>query len=75
MVEAPIVIKRGDLVNIHCISGSILIELQRMRARRDGREGETIEFESADGKRTRLQARVSGPGRAVIVATSVGGGA
>ncbi len=74
MVEPPIVVRRGELVNIHCISGSILIELQRMRARRDGREGETIEFESADGSKRRLQARVSGPGQAVIVATSLGGG-
>ncbi len=73
MVEPPIVIKRGDLTNIHCVSGSILIEMQRMRAKRDGREGETIEFESADGKRRRLMARISGPGQAVIIAT--GGGA
>ncbi len=78
MVEPPIVVKRGDMVTIHCLSGSILIEIQRMRARRDAREGETIEFESTDGTRKRLHARADAPGRAVIVAAnaiSPGGGA
>lgn len=65
-VTMPIVVRRGDLVSIHCVSGSLVVEMQRMRARGDGRVGELIEFESSD--RSRVVARVDAPGRAVIIA-------
>ncbi len=69
-IEAPILIKRGDLCTLSCVSGTILIEVQQVRARGDGREGDIIEFETRD--RRRIRARVDGPLRAIIVA---GGGA
>lgn len=65
-VTMPIVVRRGDLVSIHCVSGSLVVEMQRMRARGDARVGETIEFEAGD--RSRVLARVDAPGRAVIMA-------
>lgn len=68
-IEAPILIKRGDLCTLSCVSGTILIEIQQVRARGDGREGDIIEFETRD--RRRIRARVDGPLRAIIVA---GGG-
>lgn len=63
--ERPILVERGDIVEVHCISGSILIQ-DRARALDDGREGEAILFESVDGKRRRFAARVDTPGRAVM---------
>ncbi len=69
-IEAPIVIRRGDLCTLSCVSGTILIELQQVRARADGREGDIIEFETRD--RRRIRARVDGPLRAVIAVS--GGG-
>jgi len=70
-VEREVVIERGDLVTVTCVSGTVLIEIRNMRARKDARVGDVIELESADGHRRVMRARVSGPGRAVLDA---GGG-
>jgi len=66
-IEAPILIDRGEIVVVHCIAGTIIIE-QRARAKGRGRDGEVIAFESLDSPRRIFSARVSGPGRAVVVA-------
>ncbi len=65
-VEAPIVIARGDLVSIDCISGSVVVSTTA-RAKEPGREGDVIQFQSLSSKKT-FAAKVSGRGRAVLVA-------
>lgn len=72
-VERPIAIERGAIVDVHCLSGSILI-MDRARALDDGREGDSIRFESVDGKRRRFVARVDSPGRAVVLVGGSGHG-
>lgn len=64
----PVVVRRGEPATVHCVSGTVVITT-RARALAEAREGETIEFESLDGRR-RFTARVDGRGRAVIVVPS-----
>lgn len=64
-LEPPLMVRRGDIVKIHSVAGTVVIELDA-RARSDGREGDVIEFEPMDGTRRRINARVSGPGQAVV---------
>lgn len=63
--EAPIVVKKGELVTVHCLSGMVKVEMVA-RAMQAGRDGEVVTFQAADSKRT-FQARMSGRGRAVVV--------
>lgn len=63
--ELPLVVKKGDLVTVHCLSGLVKVELVA-RAMEAGRDGEVIALQAADSRRT-FQARMSGPGRAVVV--------
>lgn len=63
--ELPIIVKRGDLVSVHCVSGSVVVQMPA-RALEDGRDGEVIELKHLKGEAT-LRARLSGPGRAVAV--------
>lgn len=65
-VEAPVVISRGDLVSIDCLSGTVIVSTTA-RAKEPGREGDVIQFQSLTSKKT-FAARVSGPGRAVLLA-------
>lgn len=69
-LEAPILVQRGALCTVHCVAGGIVVEHRNVRARQSGRDGEVIEFETTDGGRRRFTARVSGPGRAVVVASA-----
>lgn len=78
-VEAPLAIKRGDVVLVHAVSGSMAIK-RLSRALADGRVGDVISFEPADGPPSRrgkperepYRARVSAPGLAVIADASEG---
>lgn len=64
MIESPIVIRRGDLVVVHCVTPTVVIR-QQARATADARAGETVTLElPATGRR--LTARADGPGRAVV---------
>ncbi len=65
-LEAPIVIRRGDLVQVHCLSGGLVVR-GRGRAQSAGRAGELIECKLDDASRSFL-ARVDGPGRVVMEA-------
>jgi flagella basal body P-ring formation protein FlgA len=69
-VEPPIVINRGDLVSIDCVSGTVVVT-STARAKEPGREGDIIQFQSANSKKT-FGARVNGPGKAVLVAEEGG---
>lgn len=64
-IEPALLVKRGDLVTIHCISGGVVVKAPA-RAQSDGRDGETIEFKMDKSKRSFL-ARIDGAGRAVML--------
>ncbi len=63
-LESPVVVRRGELVTVHCISGGIVLKT-RARAKDDAREGDTIEFQM-DGRRKTFVARVVARGRAIM---------
>ena len=65
-IETPIVVRRNDLVTVHCVSGGIVIRTPA-RAQADAREGDVIEFR-IDRTRRPFLARVGGPGIAVMLA-------
>lgn len=70
VLEAPILIYRGDVVTVRSVRGSAVVRL-RARATQDGRLGEQIDLEHTtqqDGRarRSRMTARVIGPGQALI---------
>lgn len=63
-IESPILVTRGDLVTVHCLSGGVVVKA-KARARTDGRDGDTIELQLAGSKNT-FAARVAGAGRVVV---------
>ncbi len=85
--EEAIVIRKGELVAVDCISGGVVLRSQ-MRARQAGKAGDVIELTSLTppkrekSKKGRdaqeraqpvvVRARVAGPGRAVVVTQAPG---
>lgn len=67
--EQPIVVKKGDLVTVHSVSGGIVVQMTA-RALADARDGEIIEFEHMRGRGVFL-ARMNGSGHAVAVSRSM----
>ena len=65
-VESPVIVRRGDVVYVHCLSGSVAVQA-RARAMESGREGEVIAFR-LEGADDSFAARIAGPGRAVMLA-------
>lgn len=64
-VELPIVIKRGDTVNVDCISGGFVVQTTA-RAMEAGREGQVIDLQPLNSKSV-FRGRVSRAGQAVMV--------
>lgn len=64
-LEPPIVVHKGDLVAVDCVSGGVVVRAT-VRATESGREGDVISLQSLKGKAV-LRARISGPGQAVLV--------
>lgn len=64
-VEPPIVVQRGDIINIDCIAGTVVVSTTA-RAKEPGREGDVIQLQSLNSKKS-FSARVNGPGRAILV--------
>ncbi len=64
-VDQPIVIKKGEIVTIDCVSGGIVVRAMA-RAMAAARDGEIVAFQYIESKRS-FNARANGPGRAVIV--------
>lgn len=62
-IEAPLVMKKGDLIDVYCVYGTVSIRAVA-RAMGNGRTGETVRLQSPESKRSFL-ARIDGPGRAV----------
>ncbi len=67
-VESPVVVSRGDVVTIECLSGAIMLKTYG-RARGSGREGDIVSFEPLRKGRP-FEARIAGPGRAVAISES-----
>lgn len=65
--ESPVIVRKGELVAVHCLAGLVKVETIG-RALQNGRDGDVIPFQAQDSKRV-FQARMSGHGRAVAVAT------
>ena len=63
LIEKPLVIRRNELVTVHCLSGSVALRVEA-RALDNGRPGDVIEFR-VDRESEPFTARVSGPGVAV----------
>lgn len=70
-VRPPLVIKRGDMVTVHSVVGSVVVR-REARALSDAREGELLLLEPV-GTRSRVQARASRPGEAVLERQGSGG--
>lgn len=63
-IEAAIVVRRNELVTVHCLRAGFEVRT-RARAQQDAACGDVIDF-MLDGSRRSFQARVDGPGRAVV---------
>lgn len=63
-IELPVLVKRGELVTVVCLSNGVAIQTLA-RSRADGRLGELIELRR-DGSSESFTARVDGRGRVVI---------
>lgn len=64
-IQAPIIVRKGDLVSVDVLSGFVRIQ-QQMRTLDEGRAGDTVRMQIAGSKGT-LLARLNGPGRAVAI--------
>jgi flagella basal body P-ring formation protein FlgA len=64
-ISPPLVVERGELITLHCVSGAIAIRVPA-RALADGRDGETVPVEM-EGSKRRVLARMNGAGKAVLV--------
>lgn len=63
-VQSPMVIRRGDLVIVHALSGSVAVKA-KARALENAREGEAVKLQVDGGKRA-FTARATGRGEAVL---------
>lgn len=68
-IEAPIVVKKGDIVEVHCLAGAVHLKAARARALAAGRDGEIVSFQ-LEGSKHSFKARMSGRGTAVLVLES-----
>lgn len=64
-VAKPVVCKRGEVVYVHALSGSVTIKA-KARALAAARDGESVQLK-LDGSDRVFTARMSGPGRAVLI--------
>lgn len=69
-VQAPLVVKKGELVRVHCVNGSFVLKTTA-RALADARMGELVTLQPVGSART-FEARMDAPGIAVLA--SSGGG-
>lgn len=66
-VQAPLVVKKGELVRVHCVNGSFVVKTTA-RALADARLGESVTLQPVGSNRT-FQARMDAPGIAVLTST------
>ena len=70
-VEPAVLVRRGDIVTVACLSGSIVVNI-RARALGPGREGDMIDLAPTTNPKARVRAKVIGPGQAVVNAEAPG---
>ncbi len=70
-IQAPVVVKKGDLVNVDCLAGAVVLR-RTMRSTEQARDGEVVTLAALTGKKT-VRARMNGAGRAVMVVEGVPG--
>jgi flagella basal body P-ring formation protein FlgA len=63
-LQSPVVVSRGDVVLVHCLSGGVVVKA-KARALAAARDGELVRLQLEGGGKT-FQARVNGRGRAVL---------
>lgn len=68
-VTPALAVSKGEIVAIRCISGGVIVST-RARALAPARDGETVQFQALDSKRT-FYARMDGRGRAILAAGPV----
>lgn len=68
-VAAPIIVDKGEIVSVACVSGTIVLTT-KARAMSSARVGDVVQFQGLDEKRT-FTARMSGPGRAVVTVAAL----
>lgn len=66
-LETPLIVRKGDLVSAHCISGGVVVKTPA-RALSDARAGELVECRVERSKKTFL-ARADSKGRVVVDVT------
>ncbi len=64
-VRSPIVVRRGQLVTVRCVSGSLVLR-SVLRAMEEGAVGDLVKVKNEKTRQT-LGARVTGPQEAVII--------
>jgi flagella basal body P-ring formation protein FlgA len=64
-ITAPVVCKRGDIVWVHVLSGGMSVKA-KARAMAQARDGERVQLK-LDGSDRTFTARMSGPGKAVMI--------
>lgn len=67
-IDQPLVIKKGEIITVDCLSGGVVVRAMA-RAMTPGKDGDIIPFQYLESKRP-FNARVNGPGRAVLVAAT-----
>ncbi|MFM9996794.1 MAG: flagellar basal body P-ring formation chaperone FlgA [Phycisphaerales bacterium] len=65
-VEPPLVVEKGELVSVHCVSGAIVVRMTA-RALAPARDGEIVRLQSMTDEDRTFYARMNGRGRAVAV--------
>ncbi len=65
-IQPPIVVGRGDLVSVHCVSGLVVVRTTA-RALDEARDGETVRLQSLADEHRTFYGRMDGRGRAVAV--------
>lgn len=64
-VQTPVVVRKGETVWVHCLSGSMVVKV-RAKALADGRDGQEVPMQVEGSKKT-FTARMSGRGTAVML--------
>lgn len=66
LLESPYVIQKGDMVEVHCLSGAIQVKASRARAQEKARDGDMVTLKLEGASKT-FRARMDGAGKAVLV--------
>jgi flagella basal body P-ring formation protein FlgA len=66
LVESPFVVQKGDLIEVHCLCGTVQVKASHARAQDKARDGEMVQLK-LEGSTRSFQARMNGIGKAIMV--------